>query len=161
MRREICPKLCASTRIHGRPERQGPDRAANHSRANTNDAVKGAILHQVSRRLPFLRVPIELDVDRSCRRQVFHMTRMLREEELEPHVAIRHDAAVEVMRVPHRLLNSLGDDLVAKLRLQHLLFVVPKEIVLHIRLDASLSNSYFPASIMRLIVEVSDSFNTT
>ena len=90
------------------PERKRPDRAAGRRRADADDAVKGAILHQISRRLPFLRVPIELDVGhRRRRRNVLEVARVLGEEQLQPHVAIGDHAAITVMRVAHRLLDPL------------------------------------------------------
>ena len=106
-------------------KRERPDRAAGGRGADPGDAVEGAILHQIGRRLPFLRVPIELDVGHRRRgRNVLEMARMLGQEQLQPHVAIGDHPAIAVMRMAHRLLDALGDGLVAQLGLQHLLFVV-------------------------------------
>ena len=60
---------------------------------------------------------------------------MLGEEQLEPHIAIGDYPAIAVMGVAHRLLDALGDGLVAHLRLQHLILVVHEEVVLDVGLD--------------------------
>ena len=68
---------------------------------------------------------------------------MLGEEQLEPHVAIGDHPAVAVMGMPHRLLDAFGDGLVAQFGLQHLLFVVGQEIILHVGLDGLVERLVF------------------
>ena len=60
---------------------------------------------------------------------------MLGKEQLQAHVAIGDHPAIAVMGMADRLLDPLADGLVAHLGLQHLLLVVPQEVVLHVGLD--------------------------
>ena len=87
---------------------------------------------------------------------------MLRQEQLQPHVAVGDHAPVAVMRMPRRLLDALGDGLVAQLRLQHLLLVVPQEIILHVGLDGLVQRIVFRRPRRkRVIADEMVSFSTT
>jgi hypothetical protein len=109
-RRDNCPKLWASTPFSAGPSASAPTVAGY--------AVKGAIFHEIDRRLPFLRVPIELDVGhRRGGGDVREMARMLGEKQLQAHVAIGDHPPITVMSMARRLLHPLRDGLIAELGL--------------------------------------------